>query len=292
MEHLIREYIQFLSIEKRCSPHTVENYRRDVERFFRALKGRDLNELGLADLRAYLLELRGSGLSPATVSRNLSSLKTFFRFLVNENHLKDNQMEILESPRSWRKLPEVLSVNEVETLMSLAKPDTPQGIRDQAMLEVLYATGLRVSELVGLKFSDFDMRAGFLRSMGKGSKERVVPLGDLAREAVERYIQSARPVLLKRHSAAELFLTRRGRPMTRQGFWKILKSYVRRAGINRAVSPHTLRHAFATHLLERGADLRSVQMMLGHSDISTTQIYTHIMRERMREMHDRFHPRA
>ena len=218
--------------------------------------------------------------------------QSFFNFLCSENYLKENPAEILESPKQWRKLPNVIGLDEVEALLACPDPKTVRGIRDKAMLEVLYATGLRVSELVSLKSSDVDLEVGYLRSLGKGSKERVVPMGAIALEAVQDYIDVARRVLLNGNTAHELFITRLGRKMTRQGFWKILKAYALKANIKTSVSPHTLRHAFATHLLERGAGLRSVQEMLGHADISTTQIYTHILQDRMRKVHDEFHPRA
>ncbi len=292
MDDLIREFVEFTAVEKRQSPNTMISYRRDVSKFAHFISGRPVHSVTSSDIRSFLLKLQEEGLASSSISRQLSSLKSFFKFLVNEKYIQDNPAEILESPRPWRKLPDVLSMKEVERLMASTRNDSPEGCRDRAMLEVLYATGLRVSELVSLKTNDVDLQVGFLRSMGKGSKERVVPIGEMARQALKDYLLRIRPVLLKGRRAAEIFITRRGKKMTRQGFWKALKQYVRRAGIKARVSPHTLRHAFATHLLERGADLRSVQQMLGHSDISTTQIYTHILEERMREVHHRFHPRG
>ena len=288
----MRQYSEFITVEKRQSLNTVSSYRRDISKFIKAFPKRSAESITTADIRSFLLCLRQEGLSSASTSRFLSSMRSFFGFLVNEKYLKENPVEIIESPKGWRKLPQVLSMDEVESL--LAGPDitTSAGLRDQAMLEVLYACGLRVSELISLKVSDIDLQVGYLRSMGKGAKERVVPLGAVAVAVVEDYLLRSRPALLKGRKASELFITRLGKKMTRQGFWKLIKQYSRKMGIQGEVSPHTLRHAFATHLLARGADLRSVQHMLGHSDISTTQIYTHILEERMREVHDRHHPRA
>ena len=219
-------------------------------------------------------------------------MKSFYKYLFSENLIHENPTELIESSRPWRKLPHIMSIDEVDALMAAPDINTPIGLRDLAMLELLYATGVRVSELVSVQMSKIDLKVGYLRSLGKGSKERVIPLGDGARIAVENYIHSSRPTFMKRRNSSDLFLTRRGTGMTRQGFWKILKQYIVKVKISSPVSPHTLRHAFATHLLERGADLRSVQQMLGHSDISTTQIYTHVLQERMREVYDCYHPRA
>ncbi len=292
MENILKEYINFLKIEKRYSSNTVQAYYRDISRFFQFAGEGQVETVDSTKIRSYIMKCLGEGRNSRSTARYLSSLKSFFNFLCEENYLKDNPAEILESPKLWRKLPIIISLDEVEALLACPDPKTLFGIRDKAMLEVLYATGLRVSELISLKSSDVDLQVGFLRSMGKGSKERVVPLGAVAQSAVQDYIDIARRVLLKGNTAHELFITRRGSKMTRQGFWKILRAYALKANIRTNVSPHTLRHAFATHLLERGADLRSVQEMLGHADISTTQIYTHILQDRMRQVHDKFHPRA
>jgi integrase/recombinase XerD len=289
---ILKEYTDFLKIEKRHSANTVEAYGRDISRFIDFIGDLPLATVDSALIREFLLKCREEGQDSRSTARYLSSLKSFFKFLCEEGHLEVNPAENLESPRQWRKLPGFLSLVDVEALLAVPDPKTLFGVRDKAMLEILYATGLRVSELVSLKLDDVDLEVGFLRSMGKGSKERVVPIGAVAQEAVQDYLLMARGMFLKGKTAHELFITRRGSKMTRQGFWKILKSYALKANISASISPHTLRHAFATHLLERGADLRSVQEMLGHADISTTQIYTHILEERMREVHDRFHPRA
>jgi integrase/recombinase XerD len=282
MDALIKEFSEYLRIEKRHSLHTVTNYCRDLRRFAKAFPDSKVSALTTADVRNFLLILRDEGLSPSSIARSLSSIKSFFRYLCQDKQLKDNPAEILETPRRWRKLPNLLSLTDVDKLLSCPDPDTVMGLRDQAMLEVLYATGMRVSELISVKGHNLDFEAGCLRTMGKGL---------VARRAVEDYLLNSRPVLAKGQKVEELFLTRRARAMTRQGFWKLLKNYVRQSNIKANVSPHTLRHAFATHLLDRGADLRSVQQMLGHADISTTQIYTHVLEKRMLEVHDQFHPR-
>jgi integrase/recombinase XerD len=219
-------------------------------------------------------------------------LKSFFKYLVGESLIKENPVETLETPKIWRKLPQTLSLDEVESLLNQPNLETPLGLRDKAMLEVLYATGVRVSELISLELKDLNLEVGFIRSFGKGGKERVVPLGEVAQSYLKLYLEQSRPRLANNRSLSALFISRRKTAMTRQAFWKILKQYALKANISVAVSPHTLRHAFATHLLERGADLRSVQQMLGHSDISTTQIYTHVVQERMREVFDKCHPRS
>ena len=292
MNEFISTYVDFLKIEKRQSSNTIASYQHDINYFATYLLDKKLNDVKTADVRSFLIFLREKGFVSSTVARYLSSIKSFYRYLFVEKLILDNPIEIIDSPCSWRKLPNVLSVKEVDALIAAPDIKTPDGLRDFAMLELLYATGLRVTELTSLKLSAVDLSVGYLRTLGKGSKERVVPFGDNARIAIENYLLKARPSLSKKTQSTDLFLTRRGTSMTRQGFWKILKKYITKAKLSKNVSPHTLRHAFATHLLERGADLRSVQQMLGHSDISTTQIYTHILKERMREVHDRFHPRG
>ena len=291
MNILIHEFSEYLRIEKRNSPHTVSGYCRDLDRFVSFTSGRKVDSITTTDIREFLIFLREQGLSEATVSRSLSSIRSFFKYLCLDKQLQNNPAEILITPKSGRKLPNVLSVNDIDNLLNCPNEKTLLGIRDKAMLEILYATGLRVSELVRLKVGELDLEVGCIRAMGKGSKERIVPIGSIAKKAVNEYILKARPALLEGQSAKEIFVTKRGRCMTRQGFWKLLKRYAIRANIRTNVSPHILRHAFATHLLEKGADLRSVQQMLGHSDISTTQIYTHILKGRLLEIHQQFHPR-
>ena len=292
MNEFISTYTDFLKIEKRQSPNTITSYRHDINYFASYLLSKKLNDVKTDDVRSFLIFLREKGLATSTVARYLSSIKSFYRYLFIEKLILNNPIEIIDSPCPWRKLPNVLSAEEVDALIAAPDIKTSAGLRDHAMLELLYATGLRVTELISLKLSDVDLSVGYLRTLGKGSKERVVPFGDAARIAIENYILRVRPSVSQKTESTDLFLTRRGTTMTRQGFWKILKKYITKAKISGNVSPHTLRHAFATHLLERGADLRSVQQMLGHSDISSTQIYTHILKERMREVHDRFHPRG
>ena len=296
MKALIQEFSDYLRIEKRNSPHTVSAYRRDLSRFSAELAGQKVDSVTTANIRDFLISLREQGLSPASVARSLSSIKSFFKYLCQDKQFQDNPAEILETPKRWRKLPDVLSSEDVDNLLKCPDLESVLGLRDKAMLEILYASGLRVSELINLQVSQLDMQVGYLRTLGKGSKERIVPIGAMAKRAVENYILNSRPALVSSRKdggkSEQLFVTRRGRGMTRQGFWKLLKGYVSQANIRASVSPHTLRHAFATHLLERGADLRSVQQMLGHSDISTTQIYTHILGKRMLEIHQQFHPRS
>lgn len=292
MKALIHEFSEYLRIEKRHSLNTVEGYCRDLVRFSKAFPAMEASSLTTAQIRSFLLLLRDEGLSSSSIARALSSIKSFFRYLCEDKQLTVNPAEILETPRRWRKLPDILSLSDVDKLLHCPDTKTTHGLRDQAMLEVLYATGMRVSELISVKGHNLDLVSGCLRTMGKGSKERIVPIGMVARKSLEDYLLNSRPVLAKGQKVEELFLTRRAKAMTRQGFWKLLKGYVRQSNIKGNVSPHTLRHAFATHLLDRGADLRSVQQMLGHADISTTQIYTHILEKRMLEVHDQFHPRA
>ena len=296
MKALIQEFSDYLRIEKRNSPHTVSAYRRDLSRFSAEFAGQKVDSVTTANIRDFLISLREQGLSPASVARSLSSIKSFFKYLCQDKQFQDNPAEILETPKRWRKLPDVLSSEDVDNLLKSPDLESVLGLRDKAMLEILYASGLRVSELINLQVSQLDMQVGYLRTLGKGSKERIVPIGAMAKRGVENYILNSRPALISSRKdggkSEQLFVTRRGRGMTRQGFWKLLKGYVTQANIRASVSPHTLRHAFATHLLERGADLRSVQQMLGHSDISTTQIYTHILGKRMLEIHQQFHPRS
>ena len=293
MNKYVSEYTDFLKIEKRQSQNTVESYRRDVSRFEKYLSNNQLGGAKTSDVRSFLVFLRNEeGLAPSSVARCLSSLKSFYNFLYVESLISENPIETIASPRPWRKLPNVMSMQEVDALIAAPDINTLAGVRDLAMLELMYATGLRVSELVSLKMSAVNLEVGYLRTLGKGAKERIVPIGDIAKTTIENYVINARPLFQKKYTSEDLFLTRFGNAMTRQGFWKILKKYSIKAKIVGTVSPHALRHAFATHLLERGADLRSVQKMLGHADISSTQIYTHVLRERMREVHERFHPRG
>jgi len=286
-------YLDYLVVEKGLSANTVAAYRTDLRRLQRALgPRRRLEHARPADLAAVLKQMRVEGRSPRSVARWIVAVRGFFSHLVAEGALKEDPSGNLDAPRVWRSLPKVLSFAEVESLLNAPDRESPAGLRDAAMLEVLYATGLRVSELIRLRLGDLHLDAGYLRCWGKGSKERVVPLGSAADAALQRYLAEGRPAFLQGRRTDCLFVNRRGAPMSRQGFWKIIKRYGSRAGIRTPLSPHVVRHSFATHLLENGADLRAVQIMLGHADTSTTQIYTHINRERLRRIYDDFHPRA
>ena len=285
----------FLLLEQRASPRTREAYARDVERLvaYAATRGAaaplDVNS---RLLREFVYHLKDLGLSPASIRRNISAARTYFRYLLADGHVVADPTERLETPKRWRTLPEVLTVDEVEQLLAAPSLDEPLVFRDRAMLELAYGAGLRVSEWIGIGMRDVLMEDHLVRVFGKGSKERLVPVGRTAIAAVAIYLRELRPRLEKGEGRSVLFLNARGRPLTRMGAWKILRRYVEKAGITKHVSPHTLRHSFATHLLEGGADLRAVQEMLGHADISTTQIYTHVDREYLRQVHRQYHPRG
>jgi integrase/recombinase XerD len=294
-EQRLDQFLHYLVVEKGLSRNTLEAYSHGLNRFFDYLKRkgiRDPLQTGKFDVRAFLLTLRSAGLSAKTIVRNLVAIRTFFRFLVQEGMLQVNPVEELESPKVAKNLPEILTMKEAERLVEQPNLQTPLGIRDRAMLEVLYATGMRVSELTRLPIHQVNLEAGYVLLYGKGSKERIVPLGAEAMKWVTRYLTEVRQKLVKAKGSGYLFLTRSGKEMSRQMFWKNLKAYALRAGLRKKISPHLLRHSFASHLLEGGADLRSVQMMLGHSDISTTQIYTHVTGERLKKIHQRYHPRG
>jgi integrase/recombinase XerD len=292
-EHYIHEFLAHLAVERNLSPRTVEAYHRDLSQFSAWLDGQDLQLDGIerATLRNYLGARRDKGLSPRSSARALSALRGFFRFLVQTEVLSADPTMNLRSPSLWQTVPHSLSSDEIETLLAAPDTSTTLGLRDRAMLETLYATGLRVSELVGLTLDRVRLDPGFVRVIGKGRKERLVPLGYSAISSLEDYLQHARSKL-NQHRLPQLFLNHRGGPLTRQGFWKILRGHGIRAGISSQISPHVIRHSFATHLVENGADLRSVQMMLGHASLTTTEIYTHVARERMRRLYDEKHPRA
>jgi integrase/recombinase XerD len=295
MEQLIADYLAYLAVERGLAENSLAAYRRDLRRtagFLKQAGAGSFPEVNRALVARLLFWLREERLAPRTVARHIASLRGLFRYLLAQGHMKEDPTAHLESPSPWARLPGVLSQDEVERLLAAPLTSGHAGIRDKAMLELLYAAGLRVSELVTLRLADVDLEVGYVRCHGKGSKERVVPLGGEAQSWVRRYLASARPLLAKGQSSPSLFLSRFGRPLTRQGFWKLLRAYGAAAGIDRRVTPHTLRHSFATHLLERGADLRAVQMMLGHADISTTQIYTHVSRSHLKAVYDRYHPRA
>jgi integrase/recombinase XerD len=291
----LERFNDHLAVEKGTSPRTNEAYMHDLARFamFCHIKGATSPEGASAKiLREYVYHLKDLGLSSSSIRRNVSAVRSYFRFMVGEGELVRDPSERLEAPKRWRTLPEVLTVDEAERLISAPSLDEPLAFRDRAMLELAYGAGLRVSEWISLSTKDVLMEDHLVRVFGKGSKERLVPIGRKAIGAVAIYLRELRPKLEKGQGKGVLFLNARGEPLSRMGAWKILRKYVDMAGITKPVSPHTLRHSFATHLLEGGADLRAVQEMLGHADISTTQIYTHVDREYLRSVHRQFHPRA
>ena len=288
-------FFHFLVVEKGLSSNTLEAYSRDLIQYFRFLESKGISDIIKTqsdDLYEYLGTLRTRKLSGRTQARILSALRSFYRFLQEESLRQDNPTLPLQGPKPKRTLPKTLSELEVESLIHQPKTASPRGWRDAAMLEVLYATGLRVSELISLTLDQLELEAHLIRTIGKGSKERLVPIGKAASRCLREYLEKGRPFLLKHSKVPWVFVNNRGGRLSRQGFWKILRYYSQQAGILKKVSPHTLRHTFATHLLEGGADLRSIQTMLGHADISTTQIYTLVTHEHLREVYRRYHPRA
>lgn len=302
---LIDSYLTHLTVERRLAVNSVESYARDLTMLavFAAGKGTAVDVLARPDLEALVRDLMSEGRSPRSVARAVACFRGFYRFLVVDGRLKASPADDLRPPRAWQVLPRYLSVEDVDRLIAQPDVSTPRGLRDRALIELLYATGMRVSELIALRPADVNLEASYLTCTGKGDKQRIVPFGDEAGAWVSRYVRDARPQLLGRRRSPRLFVNALGRRrlgeggrgggpgLTRVGFWKILKGYAAQAGLTRTLSPHMLRHSFATHLLERGADLRAIQMMLGHADLSTTQIYTHVLEQRMRTIYDRFHPR-
>jgi len=286
------EFLNFLRVEKGLAANTLTAYRSDLDKLkrFAGSLGKEIQSLDRDDIRAFLKNLRASGLDPRSIARILVTARNLYRFLQLDGHLRRDPTATLESPKTWQSLPKFLLPEEVELLLDSPDCSTRLGIRDKAMLEVLYATGLRVTELVSLKESDLNLETGFLLTLGKGSKERLVPLGKKAIQWLTSYL-GIRSSLLGDRKATALFVTSKGQAVSRQAFWKLITEYGRKAGVGH-VTPHLLRHSFATHLLENGADLRSVQLMLGHSDVGTTQIYTHVSNERLREVYKKCHPRA
>ncbi len=290
----IKEFLDYLSIERGLSKNTLESYGRDLKKYAAYFKKQGIeNPDGIKrqDIQNFLMTLKDGKLNASSIARNLVAVKVFHRYLITQRYVKEDVTSVLETPKLWKTLPDVLDLKEVEAI--LEKPNTlkKQGLRDKAALELMYATGMRVSELVNLKVNDIHMDVGFVRCIGKGQKERIIPFGRKAKEALQKYLAKARAKFLKKGDSGALFLTRLGKPMSRQSFWMVIKRYVREARIKKRVTPHTFRHSFATHLLQRGADLRVVQELLGHTNISTTQIYTHIDKERLKQIHQKFHPR-
>ncbi|HHT62135.1 MAG: site-specific tyrosine recombinase XerD [Bacillota bacterium] len=295
MKALRENFLYYLTVEKGLADNTVASYQFDLKSFilFLTQKGiTDIKEVSRHDIMAYLLSLKKQNKSHATIARQMACLKSFFHFLLREKIINEDPTCHLETPKLAQLFPRVLSMEETEHLLNQPDSETVLGLRDKAMLELIYATGLRVSELVNLNVQDINMEMGFLRCIGKGAKERIVPIGSYAIDAVNRYLKKSRVKLVKRSKEEALFVNQHGKRLTRQGFWKILKGYAKQAKISINITPHTLRHSIATHLLENGADLRTVQEILGHADITTTQIYTHLTKTHLKEVYDHCHPRA
>jgi len=294
MKELIDVFLNYLSVERALANNTIISYREDLNSYIDFLKRRSIDALSKItknDITNFMLAQKDKGISANSIARRLAAIRMFHRFLVRERVLKADPTNLIDSPKLWRKIPDTLSLNEVDALIAQPNIRDRQGIRDRAILETLYATGMRVSEAVNLKLDNVNLDIGFLRCIGKGNKERVIPLGKKAISSIRRYLEASRVRLLKNKESEFLFLNRFGKKISRQSLWKIIKRCAKDAKIKKPISPHILRHSFATHLLERGADLRSVQEMLGHSNISTTQIYTHINKERLKTIHRMFHPR-
>ena len=291
---MIDDYITYLRDVRRMSPNTIESYARDLKLLgaFAEKQGAEVGALHRQDLDRFVRQLMSSGLAPRSVARAVACVRGFYRFMAVERKQDGSAADDLRPPRAWAALPKFLSLEDVDRLLAQPDTTTARGLRDKALIEVLYATGLRVSELISLRAGDLNLDEGYLTCIGKGDKQRMVPLGQEAADWVRRYIREGRTVMLRKKASPWLFVNARdGGPLSRVGFWKVLKEYGIKAGISRDLSPHVLRHSFATHLLERGADLRMIQLMLGHADLSTTQIYTHVLEARLRTVYDKFHPR-
>ncbi|TYS19007.1 site-specific tyrosine recombinase XerD [Rossellomorea vietnamensis] len=297
MESRLQDFIHFLIVERGLAKNSVESYQRDLKNYLKFLQNVDSvqkwDEVNRVNITGFLGHLKNEGKSSKTLARHVASIRSFHQFLLREKVTEQDPSVHIESPKMERSLPKVLSIDEVEALLEAPQESTPLGIRDKAMLEVLYATGIRVSELIKLQMDDVHLNMGFVRCIGKGNKERIIPIGKAAISVLKKYLHEGRSQLVsKKHKDESLFLNHHGKGLSRQGFWKILKGLASEAKISKELTPHTLRHSFATHLLENGADLRAVQEMLGHVDISTTQIYTHVTKTRMKDVYSKFHPRA
>lgn len=295
MRALLDEFLNYLSVERGLSKNTISSYRTDILSFIDRMEKsgiKDIDKVKRQDITNHMLYMKDKGISGNSISRALVAIKMFYRFLVQEHLTRDNTAGVLESPKLIRPLPNVLNIAEVDKLLTVPDLRDWMGIRDRAALELMYASGMRVSEMVDLTMEGLNLDVGFIKCRGKGDKERIVPIGKSAKEAVARYMEKVRPRLLKKGDDKHLFLSRLGKKISRQSFWKMIKTNAKRARIKKVITPHTLRHSFATHLLERGADLRVVQEMLGHADIATTQFYTHIDKSRLKSIHKKFHPRA
>ncbi|MBU1042944.1 MAG: site-specific tyrosine recombinase XerD [Candidatus Omnitrophica bacterium] len=294
LEKYIDEFLDYLSLERGLSKNTISSYRRDLNKFAAFALVNDLANVmnpTRDDFLNYIYSLKEADLKSSSIARNIVALKVFYRYLVSQRYILTDPTELLESPKLWKYLPEVLSIAEVEQFLEVIRGPKVKHLRDKACFEILYATGMRVSEVVNLKLSDIDINLGILRCIGKGQKERIVPMGSLARQALSQYLEQARPILLKNNDSKNIFLSKNGSGISRQMIWKQIQQYALLANITKHISPHTLRHSFATHLLEKGADLRIVQELLGHSNISTTQLYTHLNKDRLKSIHHKFHPR-
>ena len=295
MYHHVDVYLNFLAVEKGVSLNTLEAYSRDLNRYVEFIEQagiKDIREISSDDVISFLGNLKGDGLATSSINRSLAAIRGLYRYLLTEKVVDGNPVANIELAKVWMHLPDTLSREEMSLLLKQPGTKTPLAVRDTAMLELLYATGIRVSEVIALSMNNINWQAGYLIVVGKGNKERIVPIGRVAFDCLNRYVEGSRRKLSRERSVNTIFLNRSGTGLTRQGFWKIVKKYVRKAELQKKVYPHTFRHSFATHLLEGGADLRSVQVMLGHADISTTQIYTHVTRERLKEIHKKYHPRG
>ncbi|MGB5218800.1 MAG: site-specific tyrosine recombinase XerD [Smithella sp.] len=296
MNEILTKYLSYLLVERGVALNTIESYGRDLRRFLLFLdQNQEINDFKLVKpevIVAFLTQIRDEGLSSNSMNRSLAALRGFYKYLLREKYLEENPLANIELAKVWMRLPETISQEEMKTILAMPGTQSLSAIRNTAMLELLYATGIRVSELINLTMNSINWQVGFLIVMGKGSKERIVPIGKIAYDCTQRYIDEVRPRLMQKKITDVLFLNRFGQKFTRQGFWKIVVGYAKQTGLQKKVYPHTFRHSFASHLLEGGADLRTVQVMLGHSDISTTQIYTHVTRERLKEVHRKYHPRS
>ena len=294
MDEYIQNFIYFLDVERGMSANTIASYKHDLEKFAAYLKRRhkDVSAVKREDLLEFMMWLKDNGLSASSIARNLAALKTFWKFLVSEQMAKENIAAVVETPKTWKNIPDPLNREEVVRLLDSPPAKGAEGVRDRAILELMYATGMRVSEVNHLKTVSINLDAGFVKCLGKGGKERIVPMGKVAENAVKKYVEGARKKMAAKSGDNHLFLSRLGKGLSRQSIWKMIQKYAGLAGIKKHITPHTLRHSFATHLLEGGAELRGVQEMLGHSDISTTQIYTHVTTDKLKKVHEKFHPRA
>lgn len=294
MKDLIESFLDYLTVERGLSANTIVSYRKDLGFYTDFLKRKGVGAVSSVnknDIIAFMLSQKDAGISARSIARRLAAIRMFHRFLARERLAPADPSTLIDTPKLWKKIPETLSANEMDVLLVQPNVRRKQGLRDKALLETLYATGMRVSEIASLRVENVNLDAGFLRCIGKGNKERIVPLGKKAVASIRKYLESARPRFTKGKEIPYLFLNKLGARISRQSLWKIIKRYAHQAGIRKNIKPHILRHSFATHLLDRGADLRSVQEMLGHADISTTQIYTHVNKDRLKQVHQRFHPR-